>query len=66
MLFMSIGIIELLFILVPLLIIVAIVAGAVWWAKKVRSDQQDIKHMLTEQQVAQGSTQQPGTGSAQI
>ncbi|WP_311517869.1 hypothetical protein [uncultured Corynebacterium sp.] len=52
--------------LVPLLIIVAIVAGVVWWAKKVRSDQQDIKHMLTEQQMAQGSTQQPGTGSAQI
>lgn len=63
---MSIGIIELLFILVPLLIIVAIVAGVVWWAKKVRTDQQDIKHMLTEQQMAQGSTPQPGTGSAQI
>lgn len=63
---MSIGIIELLFILVPLLIIVAIVSGVVWWAKKVRSDQQDIKHMLTEQQMAQGSTPQPGTGSAQI
>ncbi|HAT1131797.1 hypothetical protein ACL1HS_05390 [Corynebacterium striatum] len=63
---MSIGIIELLFILVPLLIIVAIVAGVVWWAKKVRSDQQDIKQMLTEQQMAQGSTPQPGTGSAQI
>ncbi|HAT6616991.1 hypothetical protein ACL1B8_01270 [Corynebacterium striatum] len=63
---MSIGITELLFILVPLLIIVAIVAGVVWWAKKVRTDQQDIKHMLTEQQMAQGSTPQPGTGSAQI
>ncbi|XOJ08921.1 hypothetical protein ACMXZU_08405 [Corynebacterium striatum] len=63
---MSIGITELLFILVPLLIIVAIVAGVVWWAKKVRSDQQDIKQMLTEQQMAQGSTPQPGTGSAQI
>ncbi|HBC7265450.1 hypothetical protein ACS0VK_03035 [Corynebacterium striatum] len=63
---MSIGIIELLFILVPLLIIVAIVAGVVWWAKKVRSDQQDIKQMLTEQRMAQGSTPQPGTGSAQI
>lgn len=63
---MSLGIIELLFILVPLLIIVAIVAGVVWWAKKVRSDQQGIKHMLAEQQMAQGSTQQPGTSSAQI
>lgn len=63
---MSLGIIELLFMLVPLLIIVAIVAGVVWWAKKVRSDQQDIKHMLAEQQMAQGSTQQPGTSSAQI
>ena len=63
---MSLGIVELLFMLVPLLIIVAIVAGVVWWAKKVRSDQQDIKNMLTEQQMAQDSTQQPGTGSAQI
>lgn len=63
---MSLGIVELLFMLVPLLIIVAIVAGVVWWVKKVRSDQQDIKHMLTEQQMAQDSTQQPGTGSAQI